>query len=179
MAIISRRKIKILYLKLVKQSGSPESISRGVAIGFFIGFLVPVGGQMVLATILAFIFKARKIPALACTWITNPWSVPFIYPIQCFLGAKILGINLTLASITKLFENFFKERSLTAFQALGSEIIVPFFIGGTCLGVLFAFSAYFASYGMIIRHREKVEEKLLKRLAFIANKEKENREINI
>ena len=170
MSIISRRRLRILYLKLVKQSGSPESISRGVAIGFFIGFLIPVGGQMLIATGLAFIFKARKIPAIACTWITNPWSVPFIYPLQCYLGAKIMGTDLTLGSINQLFENFFKEKTISSFYELGSGIIVPFFIGGSCLGLLFAFSSYFASYGMIIRHRQKVEEKLSKRLAFMSKR---------
>lgn len=170
MAIITRRKLRILYLNLVKQSGTPESISRGVAIGFFTGFFIPFGGQMIIATTLAFIFKARKIPALACTWITNPWTVPFIYPFQCYLGAKLMGGDLTFKTINKLIGTFLKEHTFESFSNLGSEITVPFFVGGAFLGLITAFGGYFASYGMIISHGKRIEAKIAKRLAKLAER---------
>lgn len=173
MAFITRRKLRILYIKLVKQSGTPESISRGVAIGFFTGFLIPVGGQTVIAIALAFLFKARKIPAMACTWVTNPWTVPFIYPLQCYLGAKLIGCDLTFNTINSLIKTFLKERTLEAFSNMGSEIVIPFFVGGAFLGLITAFGFYFASYGMIISHGKRVEAKLAKRLAKLAEREPE------
>jgi uncharacterized protein len=173
MAFITRRKLRILYIKLVKQSGTPESISRGVAIGFFTGFFIPLGGQMIIATGLAFIFRARKIPAIACTWITNPWTVPIIYPFQCYLGAKLTGGDLTFTVINQLIKTFMEERTLESFTNMGSEVLVPFFVGGAFLGFLSAFGFYFASYGMIISHGKRVEAKLAKRLAKLAEKHDE------
>ena len=173
MALISRRKLRILYLKLVKQSGTPESVARGVAIGFFTGFLIPVGGQMLIAIALAFLFRARKIPAIACTWVTNPWTIPFIYPFQCYLGAKLIGCDLTFKAINSLIKTFIKERSLEALNNLGSEILVPFFVGGAFLGLITAFGFYFASYGMIISHGKRVEAKLVKRLAKLSERNSE------
>ncbi len=164
-AMISRRRLRVLYLNLVKQSGTPESISRGVAVGFFTGFIVPFGLQMVAAIVLAFILKARKIPALACTWITNPWTVPVIYPFQCLLGAKLSGGDLGWKTANDLFATFLKERTLESFMKLGSEILVPFFVGGLFLGLLFALCSYFASYGLIISYGKRAEAKLAKRLA--------------
>lgn len=170
MALITRRKLRILYLKLVKQSGTPESISRGVAIGFFTGFFIPFGGQMIIATALAFILKARKIPAIACTWVTNPWTVPVIYPFQCYLGAKLMGGHLTFKEINSFIGTFLKEHTFQAFMNLGSEIMIPFFVGGAFLGLLSAFGSYFASYGMIISHGKRVEAKLARRLAKLAER---------
>ncbi|MBN1865468.1 MAG: DUF2062 domain-containing protein [Victivallales bacterium] len=164
-AMISRRRLRVFYLNLVKQSGTPESISRGVAVGFFTGFVVPFGLQMVAAVILAFVLKARKIPALACTWVTNPWTVPFIYPFQCLLGAKLSGGELGWKTANDLFGTFLKERTFESFTNLGTEILVPFFVGGVFLGLLFALCSYFASYGMIISYGKRVEAKLARRLA--------------
>ena len=177
---LSPRKRKILYLKLVKQSGSPEFIARGVAIGFFTGLLIPFGGQMIIAIILSFIFKASKVPALACTWITNPWSIPFIYPFQCWLGAKLMGKTLSFDIINKNFQNFLHEcangtfkTTLSSFLDMGADIFIPFFIGGAFLGVLFAVSSYFISYGMIMSYHNKKEKKLQKRLAKFSQKQNE------
>ena len=173
MAFISRRRLRILYLNLVKQSGSPESISLGVAIGFFTGFFIPFGGQMLVAATLAFLFKARKIPAMACTWVTNPWTVPIIYPFQCYLGAKIIRSDLNLKTINELISTFLHEYTFESFTELGSEILVPFFVGGTVLGLIAAAGSYFASYGMIISHGKRVEAKLARRLARLAERNTE------
>lgn len=177
MALISRRKLRILYLNLVKQSGTPESISRGVAIGFFTGFFIPFGGQMLIAIALAFIFKARKIPAMACTWITNPLTIPVIYPAQCYLGSKLIGHNLTFETIHKLIKNFIDAPSFETFNGLSSEIIITFFVGGTFLGLLAAVGSYFASYGMIISHGKRAEAKLAKRLAKLAERNVETEQL--
>jgi uncharacterized protein (DUF2062 family) len=178
---LSARKRKILYLKLVKQSGSPDFIARGVALGFFTGLLIPFGGQMIIAIILSFIFKASKIPALACTWITNPWSIPFIYPFQCWLGAKLMGKILSFEKINQNFQNFLHEcahgtfkSTLDSFFNMGADIFIPFFVGGAFLGIIFGVSSYFASYGMIISYHNKKDKKLQKRLAKFSEKNNNN-----
>ena len=165
MAFISRRKLRVWYLSLVKQSGTPESISRGVAVGFFTGFFIPFGLQTVAAVILAFIFKARKIPAIACTFVTNPWTVPVIYPLQCFLGSKLIGGDMTWKTANELISTFIKERTLDAFTELGTEIITPFFVGGLFLGLIFSVCSYYASYGMIVSYGKRAEARLAKRLS--------------
>jgi uncharacterized protein (DUF2062 family) len=177
MFFLSPRKRKILYLKLIKQSGSPDFVARGVAIGFFTGLLIPFGGQMIIAVILSFIFKASKIPALACTWITNPWTIPFIYPFQCWLGAKLMGKTLSFSLIKDNFQSFLHEcangtfkSTLDAFLAMGSDIFIPFFVGGLFLGVIFGVASYFTAYGMIVSYHKKKEKKLKKRLARLAEK---------
>jgi len=174
---ISPRRRKILFLKLIKQSGSPDFVARGVAIGFFTGLLIPFGGQMIIAVLLSFILKASKIPALACTWITNPWTIPFIYPFQCWLGAKLMGKILSFSLIKNNFNKFLHEcgtgtfkSTLTAFLDMGSDIFIPFFVGGLFLGVIFAITSYFTTYGMIVSYHRKREKKIQKKLSGLSER---------
>ena len=53
---------------------------------------------------------------------------------------------------------------------MGSQIVVPFFIGGIFLGVIAAIGSYFASFGMIISYGKRSEAKLAVRLAKLANR---------
>jgi uncharacterized protein len=183
---VNRKTLRYYYLKLVKHSGSPESVSRGVAVGFFIGFLIPFGLQMAIALPLAFIVKARKIPALACTWVTNPYTIPFIYPIQCYIGSITLGKPLSLVKIKNIFSNFFDACSkldggfianfkgtIDALLNLGGDILIPFLVGGLLFGIISAFLGYFTSFGLIIRHNKKKKEKLAKRLSVLASRKED------
>ena len=164
----------MLYLKLVKQSGAPDAVARGVAIGFFIGLIIPMGGQTVLAVALAFILRASKLPAMACTWISNPWTVIFLYPFQCYIGSKVIGGDLTFSSVSDIFAKFMKDPSFGAFTDLGRDIVLPFFIGGAMLAVPVALISYFATYGMIVSYNKRADAKRFKRLSALAERKRRN-----
>ena len=67
-----------------------ESIARGLALGLFIGLLVPIG-QTPLAALLAISARAHLIIAAGATLITNPLTVPLIYYAALRLGETILA----------------------------------------------------------------------------------------
>ena len=122
---------------------------------------------MVLALALAYLFRAKKIPAMACTWVTNYFTAPFIYPVQCYLGALIINSNLSFQHIKEIFSKL----SVKGLLNLGAEIMVPFLVGGAILGIITAFIGYFASYGMIIQHRQRVDQRLRRKLSLSTNKQ--------
>jgi uncharacterized protein (DUF2062 family) len=165
MALNLKKRIRNIYIKLIKQTGSPDFVARGVAIGFFIGFLIPMGGQTIVALPLAWLLKAKKIPAVACTWVTNPWTVIFIYPIQCFVGAKVMGKPLSFHQINNILGEFMKQRTWESFNQLGSDIMIPFLLGGALFGIIAGAISYFTTYGIITSHRNRIESRLTKRLA--------------
>jgi len=71
------RKLKTIYRYLSQSSRDIESLSRGVGIGLFIGFLPLLGLQIVLALLFAGIFNANRLVASLGTLITNPiTSIP-------------------------------------------------------------------------------------------------------
>jgi uncharacterized protein (DUF2062 family) len=168
----NRKTLRQLYVKLIRLQGSPDSIARGVAIGLFIGFLIPIGGQMSIALPLALICRAKVVPALACTWLTNPYTIIFIYPVQCYLGSLVIGKPLSLHYLEGTFAKVFKVPNWDSLMALGNDILIPFFVGGALFGIILAVAGYFTTYGLIMRHRQKMDEKLRRRLSAGANSEK-------
>lgn len=67
-----------------------RSVSRGIALGLFAGFLLPVG-QIVLAALLAGSARANVLIAAAATLVTNPLTFPPIYYAAYRTGSFILG----------------------------------------------------------------------------------------
>mgnify|MGYP002390440760 CR=1 FL=1 len=71
-----------------------RSIARGVALGLFAGFLIPLG-QTPVAAMLAFSARANIITAAAATLVTNPLTFPPIYFAAYKLGHEVLGERLS------------------------------------------------------------------------------------
>jgi hypothetical protein len=69
-----------------------RSIARGVALGFFVGFLVPVG-QIVLIALFAGAARGNLLVAALVTLVTNPLTVPPIYYAAYRIGSFVLGQN--------------------------------------------------------------------------------------
>lgn len=116
---------------------SRRGVAMGVAIGLFIGFLIPVA-QILLAAGAAVVLRANIPVAAAATFITNPLTVPAIYYAAYHLGAWATGTSATAAvSWGDL---------VSVLESLGS-IGVPLFTG---LAITASFAAA-ASYLLISR----------------------------
>lgn len=106
-----------------------RAIAMGVAIGLFFGSL-PIAGQMLLAAIVAVISKSNMPIAIVSTWISNPFTMPFLYTANYYFGAWLLQRpSVDLAHI---------EWSFDGLLALGGEILVPLFLGSVVVGVILA-----------------------------------------
>ena len=66
-----------------------RSVPRGVALGLFAGFIVPVG-QIFLAAFLALPIRANVPLAAAATFLTNPFTLPFFLVLANRLGHWVL-----------------------------------------------------------------------------------------
>lgn len=71
-----------------------HSVARGVALGLFLGFAIPIG-QIFLAALLAVSVRANIAVAALFTFVSNPLTTPFIY-----LGALETGNWLLQAEAT-------------------------------------------------------------------------------
>lgn len=68
-----------------------RSIARGVALGLFAGFLLPIG-QIVLAALLSASVRANVLIASAATLVTNPLTFPPIYYAAYRTGTFLLAM---------------------------------------------------------------------------------------
>lgn len=69
-----------------------RSVPRGIALGLFTAFIVPVG-QIFLAAFLALPTRANVPLAALATFITNPFTVPFWLYVANRVGAFVLRMD--------------------------------------------------------------------------------------
>lgn len=145
-----KRKLRILYSKIVRDRGTPEYIARGWTIGVGVGWIMPIGVQMIAAIPLAFLLRGSKIGATLGTCITNPLTVIVIYPAQCWIGNKVIGGHLSYKFIQDALDELLHKQSREALFRLSSEILTSYFIGGLLLTLVTAPVTYY-----LIRHMVK------------------------
>lgn len=139
-----RRRLQYYYWRLLRLSGPPEAIARGLACGVFAGLFPLFGLQTILGICLALIFRGNKIIAAAGTWVSNPLTYVPIYAFNFHLGKWLLQKN----SLTDISLGSWQE-----FKVLGSEIIWTLFVGCFTVGMVGGICSYFLGLTLIRRVR--------------------------
>ncbi|MEL6877357.1 MAG: DUF2062 domain-containing protein [Pseudomonadota bacterium] len=75
-----------------------RSVPRGVALGLFAGFIIPVG-QIFLAAFLALPARANMPLAATVTFITNPFTFPFWIVIANQVGKMTLNLDAAVGGL--------------------------------------------------------------------------------
>ena len=99
-----------------------RSVPRGVALGLFAGFIVPLG-QIFLAAFLALPVRANVPVAALTTFITNPFTLPFWLVVANRTGRLVLNFDRAvgdsaaagLARDSGVLAHFFAVAGVTAF----------------------------------------------------------------
>ena len=151
-----RRKIHYYYLKMVKERGTPEYIARGWAIGMCIGWIMPIGTQLLFSIPLSFALRGSKIGATIGTFATNPVTVFFIYPVQCWIGNLITGGSLSYAFIKDALKELLEEQTREALFRLSRELLTDFFVGGVVFALISTPITYFLVRSMVIGFRARM-----------------------
>ena len=150
-----KRKMILLYLKIVREKATPEYIARGWAIGMFYGCLIPFGFQLICSIPTAFLLKGSKIGASVGTLITNHFSVFIIYPLQCYAGLLLMGRNRSLAELKEIMAKVIHASSYEALLGIGTELVAAFFIGGALLTAVMTPITYFLVKTLVVKYRAK------------------------
>ncbi|WP_258319714.1 DUF2062 domain-containing protein [Qipengyuania flava] len=122
-----------------------RSVPRGVALGIFAGFIIPVG-QIFLAAFMALPARANVPLSALVTFITNPFTFPFWAVVANRLGAFILKIDLaTTGGAAQEEINSGRWAWLVEmFEGVGVTVLVTIFgftvlaVVGAAIGYLFA-----------------------------------------
>lgn len=146
-----KRRLKYLYLKVVRQGGSPDRIARGVALGTFLGFLLPPGTQTVVALALAPILRCNAVGAACAVWVTNPLTMPIIYPAALSLGSWVTGLPIT-GGVPTDEERFW---SFVSRMPGGGRIVFIVAVGLTIFGAVSSIAAYYGTRALVLAYRER------------------------
>ena len=166
-----KKKWRKFYFKIVREKASPEYVARGWSIGMFFGCLIPIGGQLICSIPAAFLLKGSKIGAVLGTFITNQITVFFIYPVQCYAGAKLIGLDLSYEDIKEKLKEIIDASDFTEFvdatKSLAGDLTVAFFVGGAIMAIVLTPITYIAVKKMVIGYRIQLEKRRRKRLAML------------
>ena len=125
-----------------------HSVSLGVAIGLFFGFLIPLA-QIPLSAIFAVFLRANLTVAAVSTLVTNPFTFPGIYYVAYQFGSYVLNLaGIDQAQVSTLGSSGW----LDSIFSTGKPLMV-----GLCIfAVVFGFCGYFiTSFVWNIRIRLK------------------------
>ena len=82
-----------------------RSVPRGVALGIVVGILLPVA-QIVFAALLSLTVRANVPVAALTTFVTNPFTTPFIWAFSYKVGDWLLHVDgmLHASPVDRLFQ---------------------------------------------------------------------------
>ena len=105
-----------------------RSVPRAVAIGLFVGFLIPLG-QFVAAALLALPLRANVPLSAAATLVTNPLTFPPIYFAAYKLGALISRpwVDMDTQPATGLLADLLNVSGQTALGLLVLAVVASAF----------------------------------------------------
>lgn len=147
--------LKMLKWKMRHDPLPVDKVALGWAIGMFYGCVIPFGFQLAVSIPTAVFCKASKIGASAATFITNPVTIIFIYPAQCFIANRLIGGNLSFERISEAMSLVIKAGDYATLMSLGNEIVVSFFIGGFLLALVCVPITYFSVRSIVSRYRKR------------------------
>lgn len=109
-----------------------RSVPRGVALGLFAAFIVPIG-QIFLAAFLALPARANVPLAAAVTFVTNPFTFPFWAFVAKQVGDFVLAIYAVFgpggagrfAHDQGILAQFFELAGVTAFGFVVLSVVTP------------------------------------------------------
>ncbi len=174
-----RRTLTYLGHRLRRIPDSPTRIARGVAFGIFTSFSPFFGFHIILALLMAKVFRANLLATLAGTAIGNPFTFPFIIGGALKIGTFVLGRDPAEHDFKRVGRAFREAssaiwESFTAIFGFGqnkmanlgeffSEVMLPYFIGGTLLGLAFALAGFYITKPLIVAYQKLRRKNLAKR----------------
>ncbi len=138
-----------------------------MAFGIFIGLLPIMGVQMAVVAIFALPFRANLKAAVAGVWISNP--ITFI---PMYWGYYRFGLLFTPAREVswERFQNIITEASdwswtevytsVNRIVDIGTDILVPMWIGASILAVAFGVPTYFVTFRFVVKYRARRKAKI-------------------
>lgn len=107
-----------------------KSVSLAFAIGLFVAW-VPGPGQMAIAAVAAFYFRANLPISVALVWITNPVTMPGMFYFAYVVGLWSLGKDSPGSGF-----NFNLENVMSSLGDIGGPLLFGCLILGTISSVI-------------------------------------------
>lgn len=164
-----RRAWNYVLRRVIRLSGSPDTIARGFAAGVFASFTPFVGFHFILGFFAAFAVRGNMLASAFGTFIGNPLTFPFIWFATYKAGAYLLGLEgaanpgAKLSTIEPsmlwtdwhLFWERFWEKAWPVFE--------PMLVAGVPIGVVVGLAFYWPVKFAIAAYQQQRRDRLEQR----------------
>jgi uncharacterized protein (DUF2062 family) len=151
--------VRAAFRRLLALDDPPERTALAFAVGVFIAFSPFLGLHTIIATVLALLFRFNKLAIYTGTFVNNPFLtlVPIIVASYA-VGALLLGRPIALPP--EGMELLREPHLLTAnywrqLFARGSDVLLPFAVGGLMLSVICSLTAYPVTLHLLCASRRR------------------------
>ncbi|NLV67077.1 MAG: DUF2062 domain-containing protein [Spirochaetes bacterium] len=141
-------RIKEFFHKIIKINDTPESLARGIAIGFFFGVSIFWGLQILLSLLFAQIFRGNKKASIIMTAVSNPLTTPFIYSASYKIGHLIINDHEKIIDYSVI-------STIRDILDLGLPFIEAIFTGTLIVGLSGSTICYFTAREYLKRRKLK------------------------
>ena len=156
------RRVASKLRDIVKQKAPPHKIALGLALGIFVGFLPIMGIQMVVVSLIAIPLRANLKGALVGVWMSNPLTfIPLYYGNylfgRLFVSTQAVGWKEFAGTITQASDWSWTtiRSSLANLVNMGTDILLPLWVGSVILAVLFSIPVYIFTYRFVVTYRAR------------------------
>jgi len=128
-------------------------VAMGVAVGIAVG-VIPLPTQMLLAALMAIVFRANVAAAVAATWLTNPFTLVPIWSLAIALGRMASGHTGPIATPEMLAIDWTQPSTWwpslwASIQSLGEPLLIGLPLASLVLGALAYLLVYFGWWAVI------------------------------
>ncbi len=160
--------LRFLEYKILHIDDSPHKIALGLAIGFFVAWTPLLGIHLLMILGLTILLRANKFAAFVSVWVSNIFTIPFVYYPAYLVGNIAVGIfsphqQMSREQVSAYFAKLFAPSSMLTtfytkqywldFWILLKEIGPELWIGCLLVGTFVAAVSYFACFYIVKNHR--------------------------
>lgn len=149
--LFTKEKIKEFIKRIISLKASSPKIAFSIALGIFIGLMIPIGLQTIILIPIATLLGCNIFLASGATLISNPLTMFPIYYSAVKIGEFLTGINLSWDRIEVAIMNPTWNNILS----LGNDGLIVFFTGSFLEGVVGGVIFYLAALYLIKKWRKK------------------------
>jgi uncharacterized protein (DUF2062 family) len=165
------RSFRYMTLRLRRLQASPHKIALGCAVGVFAIFTPFLGFQMMLAALLALLFRGNVFASAVGTFAGNPLTYPVIWVSTFTVGNFLLagspakaamgGLPASAEALGRSLREASADGVATAVQGLW-PILKPMAVGALPLGGLTSLLIYFAVRHFLEAHGRQLRNSVLR-----------------
>jgi uncharacterized protein (DUF2062 family) len=162
--------LRFFEYKILHIDDSPHKIAIGLACGLFIAWTPLLGIHLIMVIALTVLVRANKFAGLVSVWVSNIFTIPFVYYPSYLVGRAVCNIfashgAMSKEQVSELFKKLFAPGNMLndfytreywhQFWILIKTIGPELWIGCFVLGGLIAVVSYVICYKIIKAHRER------------------------